>query len=402
MTINFLAAIKQLALEKGLPEDIVKETVESALAAAYRKDYGRPGQHVQAEIDGKDGAVKLWRVYNVLPKDEEKTNPAADLTLKEAKEIDKKAKVGEEVKTKLEYKEDFGRIAAQTAKQVIIQKIREAERDILYDEFKGKEKQIVNGTVQQVEGRVVIIGLGKTNGVLLPSGQIPFENYNIGRRMRVYVQAVEETVRGPRIIVTRASADFIKELFALEVPEIASGTVEIKGLAREAGARAKIAVWSNEDGIDPVGSSVGQHGSRVQAVLSELGDEKIDIILYDKDDRMYITNALSPAKINKITLRKKDKKAIVEVPDDQLSLAIGRHGQNVRLASQLAGWEIDIVTRGKKPTKKSVASETAPAATKPAQEKDATTPVPAETPQEPTDTPQETKKTKRAKEKAKK
>jgi len=357
MTINFLEAINQLALEKGLPEDVVTETVESALSAAYRKDYGRPGQHIQAEIDSKTGQVKIWRVYNVVAKEEEKENPAADLLLKEAKKIDKKAKVGETVREKLEYKEDFGRIAAQTAKQVIIQRIREAERNILFDEFKSKEKQIVNGTVQQVEGRVVIISLGKTNGVLLPSGQIPGETYNIGHRMRVYVQAVEETARGPRIIVNRSSSDFIKELFAIEVPEIANETVEVKGIAREAGARTKIAVWSDEEGIDPVGSAVGQHGSRVQAVLSELGEEKVDIILYDKDTKIYIVNALSPAKISNIKLDKKRNRAIVEVPEDQLSLAIGRRGQNVRLASILTGWEIDVVSKSTKPSPKTPARQ---------------------------------------------
>jgi len=346
MSINFMAAIKQLALEKGLPEDVVLSTVESALAAAYRKDYGRPGQHIQATLDPENGQVKVWRVYNVVEKEEEIENPAVDVVLKEAKKIDKKAKVGEEIRTELEYKEDFGRIAAQTAKQVIIQRIREAERDILYTEFKSKEGQIVNGIVQQVEGRVVIVSLGKTTGVLLPSGQIENESYGIGRRLRVYVQEVEENTRGPRIIVSRSSAEFIRALFVLEVPEIASGAVEIKGIAREAGARTKISVWSEEDGIDPVGSAVGQHGSRVQAVLSEIGEEKIDIILFDHDTENYILNAMSPAKINKITLDKKEKRAKIEVPEDQLSLAIGRRGQNVRLASLLTGWEIDVTSKG--------------------------------------------------------
>lgn len=351
MSINFMAAIKQLALEKGLPEDIVISTVESALAAAYRKDYGRPGQHIQSTLDPETGHVRIWRVYNVVEKEEEVENPAVDVLLEEAKKIDKKAKIGEEIRTELEYKEEFGRIAAQTAKQVIIQRIREAERDILYEEFKSKEGQIVNGIVQQVEGRVVLVSLGKTTGVLLPSGQIENESYNIGRRIRVYVQEVEENARGPRIIVSRSSAEFIRALFALEVPEINSGAVEIKGIAREAGARTKIAVWSDEEGIDPVGSAVGQHGSRVQAVLSEISEEKIDIILFDPDTKNYILNAMSPAKINKITLGKKEKRAKVEVPEDQLSLAIGRRGQNVRLASLLTGWEIDVTSKGS--TKKS-------------------------------------------------
>jgi len=260
----------------------------------------------------------------------------------------------------LPYKEEFGRIAAQTAKQVIIQRIREAEREILYNEFKDKEHQIVNAAVQQNEGRTVIVSLGKTSGVLLPSGQVPGEPYNIGRRMRVIVQEVEETVRGPRIIVSRSSADFIKQLFALEVPEIANGTVTIKNAAREPGSRTKIAVWSDDENIDPVGSAVGQRGARVQAVLSELGEEKVDIILYDEDPKTYIASALSPAKVTKITLRKGDKRAKVEIPEDQLSLAIGRHGQNVRLASRLSGWELDIVESGTKKEKTSKKEEPQP------------------------------------------
>ncbi len=348
MSLNFLPAIKQLSLEKGLPEDVVLETVESALAAAYRKDYGKSGQHVITKIEPETGQIKIWRVYNVVAKEEDVENPLADVVLKDAKKMKKGAKVGDEIKEELPYHDEFGRIAAQTAKQVIIQRLREAERDILYDEFKEKEKQIVNGTVQQVEGRVVIVNLGKTTGVLLPSGQIPGENYPIGHRIRTYVQDVEESARGPRIILSRASTEFMKALFAVEVPEIASGTVEIKGIAREAGARTKIAVWSDEEGIDPVGSAVGQHGSRVQAVLSEIGEEKVDIVLWDKDDKSFIVNAMSPARIDKITLGKKTRLAKVEVPEDQLSLAIGRRGQNVRLASQITGWEIDVVSSSAK------------------------------------------------------
>lgn len=345
--VPYVAAIKQLALEKGLDESVVFEIIESAIAAAYRKDYGHTGQHIVANIESKTGATKIWRVHRVVKTEEEIENPAVDVLPKEAKELKKGAKVGDEIKIELPYKEEFGRIAAQTAKQVIIQRIREAEREILYNEFKDKEHQIVNASVQQSEGPTVIVSLGKTSGVLLPSGQVAGEPYNVGRRMRVVVQEVEETVRGPRIIVSRSSADFIKQLFAIEVPEIASGTVTIKNAVREAGSRTKIAVWSDDDNIDPVGSAVGQRGSRVQAVLSELSDEKVDIILFDDDTKTYIANALSPAKITKITLRKGDKRAKVELPDDQLSLAIGRHGQNVRLASKLTGWEIDIVS-GKK------------------------------------------------------
>ncbi len=342
--VPYVTAIKQLALEKGLDESVVFEIIESAIAAAYRKDYGHTGQHIVASIEPKTGATKIWRVHRVVKTEEEIENPAVDVLPKDAKELKRGAKVGDEIKIALPYKEEFGRIAAQTAKQVIIQRIREAEREILYIEFKDKEHQIVNASVQQNEGPTVIVSLGKTSGVLLPSGQVPGESYNVGRRMRVVVQEVEETVRGPRIIVSRSSADFIKQLFGIEVPEIASDTVIIKNAVREAGSRTKVAVWSDDDNIDPVGSAVGQRGSRVQAVLSELSDEKIDIILFDEDVKTYIANALSPAKVTKITLRKGDKRAKVELPEDQLSLAIGRHGQNVRLASKLTGWEIDIVS----------------------------------------------------------
>jgi len=345
-SVTYVAAVKQLALEKGLNEATVFEIIESAIAAAYRKDYGRPGQHIAAKIEPKNGAIKIWRVHKAVKTEEEIENPAVDLLLPDAKKLKKGVKAGEEIEVPLPFKEDFGRIAAQTAKQVIIQRIREAEREILYNEFKEKEHQIVNAAVQQNEGRTVIVSLGKTSGVLLPSGQVPGEPYGVGRRMRVIVQEVEETIRGPRIIVSRSSADFIKQLFALEVPEIANGTVDIKNAAREPGSRTKVAVWSDDDNIDPVGSAVGQRGARVQAVLSELCEEKVDIILYDEDAKTYIASALSPAKVTKITLRKGDKRAKVEIPEDQLSLAIGRHGQNVRLASRLTGWELDIVESG--------------------------------------------------------
>lgn len=393
-SVPYIAAIKQLALEKGLTEETVFEIIESAIAAAYRKDYGRPGQHILAKIDHKTGAIRLWRVQRVVAKEDEIENPAVDILLPEAKELKKKAKVGDEIEIDLPYKEDYGRIAAQTAKQVIIQRVREAEREILYNEFKDKEQQIVNAAVQQNEGRTVIVSLGKTNGVLLPSGQVPGETYSIGRRMRVVVQEVEETARGPRIIVSRASGEFIKQLFTLEVPEIANETVVVKDLAREAGARTKVAVWSTDENIDPVGSAVGQRGSRVQAVLSEIGEEKIDIILWDKDTKTYIANALSPAKISKIVLHKGDQRATVEIPDDQLSLAIGRHGQNVRLASKLTGWELDITSKdGKKDGKakdekpSDDASDEAPAVTPPAKEES----VKEETPKTPTKTKSKTK-----------
>jgi N utilization substance protein A len=238
--------------------------------------------------------------------------------------------------------EEFGRIAAQTAKQVIIQRIREAERDMLFSEFKDKEGAVMNATVQQIEGRNVIVSLGKANGIMFPSDQIKDEKYYIGQRIKVYVREVAETTRGPQIVTSRTDEGLIRGLFESEVPEIATGTVEIKSIAREAGSRTKIAVIANEEGIDPVGSCVGQRGTRVQAILAEIGEEKIDIVLWDEDVEQFIMNALSPAKTKEILISSKDNKATVTVDKDSLSLAIGKGGQNVRLASKLTGWGIDI------------------------------------------------------------
>jgi len=349
---EFLSAIKMLSEEKGLSEAIVLEAVESALAAAYRKDFGKPGQIIKVELNTQTNTMKVFQVYNVLTEEEEKTNAEAQLTVDEAKKFDKKIKEGGLVKLPLEAKYDFGRVAAQTAKQVIIQKLREAEREVLYEEFKSKEHKIVNASVQRVEGQNVIVDLGKINGIMLIQDQIPGERYYTGQKIKVYVKEVEETAKGPRIIVSRSDVEFVKSLFIQEVPEIEAGSIEIANIAREAGSRTKIAVRSKDESLDPVGSVVGQRGTRVQAVLSELGGEKIDIILFDDDIETMMKNALSPATIDKIKFDKKNKVAKVWVPDDQLSLAIGRNGQNVRLASKLTEWEIDIVKdESKKPKK---------------------------------------------------
>ncbi len=337
-----MAAIEDLCEEKGLNKDIVMETVEAALAAAYRKDYGKPKQIVRAKLDPETGRADMFRVYEVLETEEEIKEHEHELTLEEAKVLDKKAEIGKEVIVPLPPQEEFGRIAAQTAKQVIIQRIREAERDLLFDEFKDKEKKVVNATVQQVDGRNVIVSLGKVNGIVYPSDQINGERYYVGQRLKVYVKEVSQSVKGPQIIVSRSDENLITGLFETEVPEIASGTVEIKSTAREAGSRTKIAVIATEDKIDPVGSCVGQRGTRVQAVLDEIGLEKIDIVLWDEDVEQFIMNALSPAKTKQISISSKDNKAIVYVDKDNLSLAIGKNGQNVRLASKLTGWGIDI------------------------------------------------------------
>lgn len=340
---DFMNAIEELCDEKGLDKDIVFETVEAALAAAYRKDYGKPKQVIKAKLDQVTGHADMFRVYEVVEDEEELKETEQELTLDQATKFNKKAKVGDEILIPLESHEDFGRIAAQTAKQVIIQRIREAERDMLFKEFKDKEKQIVNATVQQLEGRNVILTLGKANGILYPVDQIREERYYVGQRLKVYVKEVAETARGPQIIVSRSDKELIAGLFEMEVPEIAAGTVEIKSIAREAGSRTKMAVIANEDKIDPVGSCVGQRGTRVQAVLAEIGEEKIDIVLWDEDVEQFIINALSPAKTRRISINAKENKATVFVEKDSLSLAIGKGGQNVRLASKLTGWGIDVV-----------------------------------------------------------
>jgi len=358
----FAAAINQLADERGLPKEVIVETIEAAVAAAYRKDFGEPDQVIKAKLDEDTGSFKVWQVFEVVKEPE---NIHAELTPEEAKKYKKTAKIGDTIEVELTPHDDFGRIAAQTAKQVISQKLREAEREILFAEYKDKQGQLINGYVQQVEGPNVILNIGKLNGLMIASDQIPGQHYFPGQRLKILVYSVEETMRGPRVLVTRSSADFIKKLFELEVPEIASGTVEIKAIAREAGTRTKMAVASNQPGLDPVGSCVGQRGTRVQAVLSEIGDEKIDIIEWNDDIEQLITNALSPAKIEKITMQKRKKVAAITVPDDQLSLAIGKNGQNVRLASKLTDWEINIVKKDGQ-----VQSET-------------TTAKPDETPEEP-------------------
>ncbi len=345
---SFLAALEEVAEERGLPVETVVGTVEAALAAAYRKDYGKPGQLIRAKLNGSDVTqTEMAQVFEIIDNDAELAEPERQIHLKEAKKRDKKASVGGEIVQPLPHHAEFGRIAAQTAKQVIIQRIAEAERTMLYDEFKGKEGSLVGGTVQQLEGRDVSINIGRMNAVMLLPDQIHDERYYTGQRLKVYVRGVEETNRGPKVLVSRAHPDLIAKLFAQEVPEIQSGTVTIEAIAREAGSRTKIAVAAHQEGLDPVGSCVGQRGIRVQAVLGELGDEKIDIILWDDDETKLIANALSPAKVDEITLGESTKKATVRVPNDQVSLAIGRGGQNVRLASKLSGWDIDIV---KEPT----------------------------------------------------
>lgn len=342
---ELVAAVKILAQEKNLNEDQVHNIVEQAMAAAWRKDYGQKGNDAQASLSLSDGELKIWLNKEVS---EEPEDLAIQISLDEAKEFDKKAKLGDIVHIPVEIPGDFGRVAAQTAKQVILQKLREAEREIIANEYEGRVGEVLIGSVQRIEPRVVKVDLGKATGIIPFSEQIRGEFYTIGSRIKVLLKEVDkESPRGPQIILSRAAPDFIKHLFQQEVPEMESGAVEIIQVARSAGARTKIAVKSNVQGVDPVGTFVGSHGVRVQAVTNEVGDqEKIDIIPYVEDIEQYIINALSPTRVNAVKFAKDEKRAKILVPEDQLSVAIGRGGQNVRLASELTGYELDIEAGG--------------------------------------------------------
>lgn len=368
---SFASAIEQICEEKGISKEKVLETIEVAIAAAYKKDYGHKGQIIRANFDLETGGVKIFQVRQVLDEGMIKTeeeieaekemldsdkeavqeeegekkvrfNPEKHIMLEEAQKVDPDIKAGEELLVELESKTDFGRIAAQTAKQVIIQRIREAERETVYDEYRDKEGQILSGIVQRMERGAVFVDIGKTTGVLFPEEQVQGERYRIGQRIRVLVLQVQKESRGPNIVLSRAHPKMLSKLFELEVPEIASGAVEIKSIAREAGSRSKIAVTSTEEGVDPIGSCVGQKGTRVQAVINELGGEKIDIIEWSEEPAKFIANALAPAKVLNVDIDNETKIAKVEVPEDQLSLAIGKRGQNVRLAAKLTEWKIDV------------------------------------------------------------
>ncbi len=381
---NFTSAIAQIAEEKGISAEKVIETIEQAIAAAYKKEYGLRGQKIKAKFNSKTGEIKFWQIKLVVdetmiyseeelealkekfvpstagrkrPGREEfssvkevscveeeakvRFNSERHIMLEDAKKINPKIKTGEEMETVLEAKSDYGRIAAQTAKQVIMQRIREEERNTIYQEYKSKEGEIISGIVQRIESGAVFMDIGRTIGILPREEQVPGEFYKPGERLKVYIIKVEETPKGPRIFLSRAYPKIISKLFELEVPEVAAGSVQIKSIAREAGSRSKIAVSSEVDGVDPIGSMVGQRGTRVGAVILELGGEKIDIVEWSENPEEYITNSLAPAKIIEVKIQPKNK-AMAIIPEDQLSLAIGKEGQNVRLAAKLTGWKIDI------------------------------------------------------------
>ncbi|MFA5296282.1 MAG: transcription termination factor NusA [Methanoregulaceae archaeon] len=379
---GFLSAISQLAEEKGLSQEKVFETVEHALASAYKKEYGKKGQIIKAKINPKTGETDFWREKTVVddtmvyipesaeneekeelkvkesyrPLEDElsteegaeeeearriKYNPERHVLIEELEKTNPELSPGQELIIPLEQKEGFGRIAAQTAKQVVLQKIREAEKETILEEYKSKEGEIVSGIVQRIEGVNVYFDIGKSLGILPREEQIRGEFYKEGQRLKLYVLKVDTTPKGPIIILSRAYPKLISKLFELEVPEIGSGQIEIKSIAREPGSRTKIAVVSMAEGVDPIGAMVGQRGVRVAAVISELGGEKIDVIEYSEDPVKYITNSLSPAKVIDVKIMPKNT-ALVIVPADQLSLAIGKEGQNVRLSAKLTGWKIDV------------------------------------------------------------
>ncbi len=334
------AAIKAIAEEKNLSEETVQEVVEQALAAAYRRDWGDREQDVRVTMNLNTGEVDAYITKTVV---DEVEDEYLDISLKDAKALKKDAAVGDTIEIHQKV-ESFGRVAAQTAKQVILQRLREAEREIVMNEFEDKIGTVINGIVSRVEGNIVRMELGKAQAIMPRSEQIQNERYYPGQRLKVYLKDVERGFRGPQLVVSRGSKEFIEWLFRAEVPEMESGAVQIKAIAREAGVRSKIAVASTVQGVDPVGTFVGGHGTRVNAVMSEVGEqEKIDIVVWDEDIKTFISNALSPTKVNSVSIDEAAKKAIVTVDEDQLSIAIGKSGQNVRLASKLAEYDIDIV-----------------------------------------------------------
>ncbi len=340
MNKEFIRAIEDLEKEKHISKEILLEAIESALVSAYKKNYGT-SQNVRVDINEETGDINVYMRMDVVS-DEDFEDDLTQITLEEAMEIDPRYEVGDVVEYQVTPR-DFGRIAAQTAKQVVVQRIREAERGMVFDNFITHQGEIVTGTVQRVSNETLFINVGNTEGILSPNEQVPGEHYNINDRLKVYIMDVRKSNKGPQVFLSRSHPGLVKRLFELEVPEIEDGTVEIKGIAREAGSRTKMAVYTQFENVDPVGACVGTRGNRVQAIVDELHGEKIDIITWSEDPEVLIANVLSPSKVEKVIIpNPEEKSAIVVVPDYQLSLAIGKEGQNVRLAARVSGWKIDI------------------------------------------------------------
>jgi len=339
MNKNLINILDEIEKEKGIAKDILINAIESALSSAYRKNYGSNAGNLEIKMSKDTGEIKVY-YRKLVVKDAVKET--FEVSLDElADEGLKDYKIGDEILIETATR-DFGRIAAQTAKQVIVQKLREAERNVIYDNYIDKERDIVTGTIQRIEHKNVIIDLGKTEALLLPNEQIRNEDYYKGKRIKIYLIEVRKTSKGPRIYVSRTHPELLKRLFELEVPEIHEGLVEIKSIAREAGKRSKVAVHSKDERIDPVGACIGDRGARIKSILYEINNEKIDIIKWSMDDKLFISNSLSPAKVLSVYLFEEKKMAAVIVPDQQLSLAIGKEGQNARLAAKLTGWKVDI------------------------------------------------------------
>ena len=336
----FLQTLKELAYEKGIDEEQLFDTIKDALTSAYRRNFNlaQNDRNVRIALSRETGAFHVFAIKDVV---EEVTNDVTELSLSQARAISPDYVVGDVVEIEMT-PANFGRIAAQTAKQVVMQRLREAERGIVYDEYMNRKADIVTGIVQRVEGRNVFVDIGRTEALLMATEQMPTEEYNYGDTLRAYIIEVKRTVRGPQILLSRTHPELLKKFFELQVPEMQEGVVAIKSIAREAGSRSKVAVHSSEERVDPIGACVGPHYMRVQAVVDELAGEKIDIVKWSDDPATYIANSLNPAKVISVAVNEAEKVSRVVVPDYQLSLAIGKEGQNARLAAKLTGWKIDI------------------------------------------------------------
>ncbi|MFU0801433.1 MAG: transcription termination factor NusA [Xylanivirga thermophila] len=337
MNGEFLQAIEQICKEKGIEKETLLEAIEAALVSAYKKNFGT-AQNVRVNMDRDTGAIKVFALKNVV---EEVDDEFMEISLQDAMKISPKYTLDDMVEIEVTPK-NFGRIAAQNAKQVVVQRIREAERMIVYEQYLEKENEVISGIVQRIEKNNIFIGLDRTEGILPANEQMPNEAYHVNDRIKVYITEVRKTTKGPQITLSRTHPNLVKRLFEMEVPEIVNGQVIIKSIARESGSRTKIAVFSPNKDIDCVGACVGQRGIRVQQVVDELNGEKIDIIKWNDNPKEYIANSLSPAKVLDVVVDEEDKAARIVVPDNQLSLAIGKEGQNARLAAKLTGWKIDI------------------------------------------------------------
>ncbi|MCQ2552151.1 MAG: transcription termination factor NusA [Clostridia bacterium] len=342
MNKEFIEAVEALEREKHMSKDMLIEAIESALVSAYKKNYGT-SQNVRVNIDRESGDIDVFMRRDIV---EEVEDEFSQCSLEEAQEIDPEYELGDVIEYRVT-PQDFGRIAAQTAKQVVVQRIRETERGMIYDDYISRQGEAVTGVVQRVSNNTVFVNMGSAEGILSAGEQIPGEKYNVNDRLKVFVMDVKRSTKGPQVFLSRTHPGLVKKLFELEVPEIQEGTIEIKSVSREAGSRTKIAVCTYDENVDPVGSCVGPRGQRVQAVVDELGGEKIDIINWSDDPGKMISAALSPSKVEMVLINEEEKSALVVVPDYQLSLAIGKEGQNVRLAARLCGWKIDIKSHTK-------------------------------------------------------